>query len=145
MEIKVQLRHLRIAPRKVGLIASLVRGMSAAKAEEQLRYTKRAAGLPVLKLLLSGVANAEQQYKLNKSQLYLKSITVGDGVTLKRWMPRAQGRATPIRKRASHVVIVLSDKPLPKKGQKKVAGKVKTGKKAATTKTTKETVKSSTK
>ncbi len=141
MEIKVQLRHLRIAPRKVGLIANLVRGMSAAKAEEQLRYTKRAAGLPVLKLLLSGIANAEQQYKLNKSQLYLKSITVGDGVTLKRWMPRAQGRATPIRKRASHVVIVLSDKPLPKKGSKKV----KTGKKAAATKPAKETVKKTTK
>lgn len=119
MEIKVQLRHLRIAPRKVILIANLVRGLSAEQAEQQLRYTKRAAGLPVLKLLLSGVAGAEQQYKVKKSQLFLKSITVGDGLTLKRWMPRAQGRATPIRKRASHVVIVLTDKPLVKKTGKK--------------------------
>lgn len=118
MEVKVQLRQLRIAPRKVKLIANLVRGLSVTKAEHQLRYTKRAAGLPVLKLLMSGVAAAEQQYKVGKAQLYLKSITVGDGITLKRWMPRAQGRATPIRKRASHVVIVLTDKPVVKKTKK---------------------------
>jgi large subunit ribosomal protein L22 len=119
MEVKVKLRQLRIAPRKVKLIANLVRGLSVSKAEQQLRYTKRAAGLPVLKLLMSGVAAAEQQYKVGKAQLYLKSITVGDGITLKRWMPRAQGRATPIRKRASHVVIVLTDKPAVKKTTKK--------------------------
>lgn len=133
MEIKVQLRQLRMAPRKVGLVAKLVRGMSVAKAEHQLRYTKRAAGLPILKLLLSGVAAAEQQHKVSKDQLYLKSITVGDGLTLKRWMPRAQGRATPIRKRASHVVIVLSDKPVAKKADKKKA------KKAVSKKTTVKT------
>ena len=117
MEVKVQLRHLRVAPRKVRLVANLVRGMSAVQAEQQLSFTNKISALPILKLLRSGMANAEQQYKLDKSKLFLKMISVSDGVTLKRWQPKAMGRATPIRKRASHVVIVLSDKTVAKKGK----------------------------
>lgn len=119
METKVQLRHLRIAPRKVRLVANLVRGLSASQAETQLRYSKKLSALPVLKLLLSGVASADQQAKVGKDKLYLKSITVGDGLTLKRWQPKAMGRATPIRQRASHVVIVLTDKPAVKRTKPK--------------------------
>ncbi len=118
MEVKAQLRQLRIAPRKVRLIANLVRGMSVTQAEQQLRFTNKASALPVLKLLQSAVANAEQKFKLSKDKLHLKSITVGDGLTLKRWMPRAMGRATPIRKRSSHVIVVLSDKSVAKKKTK---------------------------
>ena len=128
MEVKAQLRQLRIAPRKVRLIANLVRGMSVTQAEQQLRFTNKASALPVLKLLQSAVANAEQKLKLTKDKLHLKSITVGDGLTLKRWMPRAMGRATPIRKRSSHVIVVLSDKSVAKKktkqNQKTVATKI---------------------
>lgn len=115
MEVKAQLRQLRISPRKVRLIANLVRGMSVTQAEQQLRFTNKASSLPILKLLQSAVANAEQHFKLSKEKLHLKSITVGDGLTLKRWQPRAMGRATPIRKRSSHVVVVLSDKSVTKK------------------------------
>ncbi|MFA6474884.1 MAG: 50S ribosomal protein L22 [Patescibacteria group bacterium] len=115
MEVKVHLRQLRIAPRKVRLVASLVRGLSVVQAEQQLRFANKAAANPILKLLLSGVANAASLHKVTKDQLYLKSISVGDGTTLKRWQPRAMGRATPIRKRASHVILVLTDKPDKKK------------------------------
>lgn len=114
MEVKAQLRQLRIAPRKVRLAVNLVRGLSVAQAERQLQFMNKASALPLLKLLRSAVANAEQN-KMNKSQLSIKSITVGDGLTLKRWQPRAMGRATPIRKRSSHVVLVLTDQPVVKK------------------------------
>ncbi|EKD79249.1 MAG: 50S ribosomal protein L22 [uncultured bacterium] len=111
MEVKAQLRQLRIAPRKVRLAVNLVRGLSVVQAEHQLQFMNKASALPLLKLLRSAVSNAEQQHKVNKSQLSIKSITVGDGLTLKRWQPRAMGRATPIRKRSSHVVLVLTDQP----------------------------------
>lgn len=119
METKAQLRQLRIAPRKVRLVVNLVRGLSVVQAEQQLQFANKASALPILKLLRSAVANAEQQAKVTKPQLFIKSITVGDGLTLKRWQPRAMGRATPIRKRSSHVVIILTDKPVIKKKLKK--------------------------
>ncbi|EKD75901.1 MAG: hypothetical protein ACD_43C00281G0010 [uncultured bacterium] len=109
MEVTAQLRQLRIAPRKVRLVVNLVRGMTVVQAERQLQFMNKASALPLLKLLRSAVANAEQ-HKLNKAQLSIKSITVGDGLTLKRWQPRAMGRATPIRKRSSHVKITLWEK-----------------------------------
>jgi large subunit ribosomal protein L22 len=110
MEVKTQLRHLRMAPRKVRLVVNAVRGLSADAAVTQLRFMKRLAAVPVRKLIESGVANAEQNNKVKSDRLWIKSIMVGDGLTLKRWKPRAMGRAVPIRKRASHVVVVLTDK-----------------------------------
>lgn len=115
MEVKTQLRHLRMAPRKVRLIVNAVRGLSADAAVTQLRFMKRLAAIPVRKLIESGIANAEQNNQVKHEKLWVQSITVGDGLTLKRWKPRAMGRAVPIRKRASHVVVVLSDKAPAKK------------------------------
>lgn len=121
MEVQAQLRHLRIAPRKVRLVVNAVRGLSVQQADTQLRFMMKASARPVRKLLQSAVANAEHNYKLRAEQLWIKSITVGDGLTLHRWQPRAMGRAVPIRKRASHVMVVLTDKAPLKKTKQKVA------------------------
>jgi large subunit ribosomal protein L22 len=109
MEIKASLRFLRMSPRKVRLIIDLIRGLSVEEADTRLRFVKKGASLPVLKLLRSAVANAEHNFKLDASTLRVKSITADGGPTLKRWMPRAQGRATPIRKRTAHINLVLTD------------------------------------
>jgi large subunit ribosomal protein L22 len=110
MPISAKLKYLRISPRKVRLVANLIRGMDAEEAKTQLKFLpKRAAG-PILKLLNSAVANAEHDFNLSKENLYISKITVDAGPSLKRWMPRAMGRATPIMKRTSHVTIVLEER-----------------------------------
>lgn len=121
MEVKAKLKHLRMSPRKVRLVAGLVRGMETNKALDQLKFANKKAAKPVEKLLSSCIANAVNNYELEKDNLFIKEIRVDDGVTLKRWMPRAHGRATPIRKRCSHVIITLSEiKESGKKKAKKV-------------------------
>jgi large subunit ribosomal protein L22 len=115
-----KLRHLRISPRKVRLVANLVRGLSVVEAEKQLKFLTKRAAKPVLKLLKSAIANAENNANLAKDSLYIAKILVDPGPTLKRWMPRAMGRATPIMKRTSHLTIVLESKePLPLKKELK--------------------------
>lgn len=114
MEIKVKLRHLRISPKKVRLVSGFINGMSVIEAEQQLKFLSKKSAKPILKLLLSGVAAAENNYKLKKDNLYIKSITVDPGVTLDRWIPRAFGRATPLRKRASHITLILAEKEVSK-------------------------------
>lgn len=109
MEVRAKLRFLRKSPKKVRLVTDLVRGMKALEAENQLRFLNKSAAKPVLKLLQSAMANAEHNFNLQKENLYIKTITADDGPTLKRWMPRAFGRATNIRKRTSHVHIVLDE------------------------------------
>lgn len=109
MEVKVSLKHLKISPRKARLVAGLVRGLDVNKAINQLRFLNKKAAHPILKLLNSAVANAVNNYDLDKNNLIIKEIRVEDGKTLKRWMPRAHGRATVIRKRMCHVYIVLSE------------------------------------
>jgi len=121
MEVKAHLRHLRIAPRKVRLVVNAIRGLSVIRAEEQLRFMNKKSAMPILKLLGSAVANAEHNYKLNREQLVIQSIAVGEAVTLKRWMPKAMGRATPIRHHGSHVQLVVSDKGV--KGKAKASAK----------------------
>lgn len=107
IESKAKLRYLRMSPRKVRLLVGLVRGMKAAKAAEQLRWSKLAAAKPVLKLLNSAIANAKNNNAAKEDTLVIKEAFVDGGPTLKRWQPRAFGRANPIRKRTSHVTIVL--------------------------------------
>lgn len=109
MEVKAKLKHLRISPRKVRLVVDVVRGMNVDKALDQLRFLNKKAAKSIEKLLNSCVANAIDRYETEKNNLYIKEIKVDEGATLKRWMPRAQGRATPIRKRTSHVIINLSE------------------------------------
>jgi len=114
--ITAKLRHLKISPRKVRLVVDLIRGLSVEQAEKQLKFLPKRAAEPVLKLLNSAVANALNDFKALKENLFIAKITVDPGPTLKRWMPRAMGRATPIKKRTSHLTIVLESKePLPAK------------------------------
>ncbi|MCC7357652.1 50S ribosomal protein L22 [Candidatus Uhrbacteria bacterium] len=118
MDVKASLRHLRMAPRKVRLIVDLIRGMKATDAETRLSFVQRDAVLPVLKLLRSAMANAEHNFKIDRSALFVKLITADGGATLKRSRPRAQGRAAPIRKRTTHINLILSDvAPIAKKAK----------------------------
>jgi large subunit ribosomal protein L22 len=109
MEVKASLKHLKIAPRKTRLVAGLVRGLEVNKAINQLKFLNKKSAHPVLKLINSAVASAVNNFDLDKNNLIIKEIRVEDGKTLKRWMPRAHGRATTIRKRMSHVYITLAE------------------------------------
>lgn len=110
MEVKAKLRHLRQSPRKVRLVADVIKGLDVQVAQNQLQFLNKRAVRPVLKLLNSSIANAENNFQLKKDNLYIKDIRVDQGPTTPRWKPRAFGRATPIKKKTSHVVIVLSEK-----------------------------------
>ena len=107
MEVHASLRHLRMAPRKVRLVVDLVRGLPVTEAETRLSFLMKDAARPVLKLLRSAMANAAHNFKLDPTTLKVATITADAGVTLKRSMPRAMGRATPIRKRTTHINLVL--------------------------------------
>lgn len=107
-----------MSPRKVRLVIDAIRGLSVDEAMTRLSFIPKAASEPVKKLLESAVANAEHNFKLKRTDLYVKAVSADGGPTLKRWQPRAFGRAAPIRKRTSHVQIVLapiSEKPADKK------------------------------
>ena len=100
-------RYIRISSRKVKIVIDLIRGKSVKEAEAILRYTPKAATEPVLKLLNSAVANAENNLELNRDDLYVAEVYANQGATLMRYRPRAHGRASRIRKRTSHITIVL--------------------------------------
>lgn len=103
-----QLNYLHIAPRKVRQIADLVRKLPVKEAEAQLMLNPQRACVYVLKLLRSAIANAQNQ-KMDKSRLFISKIIVNQGPMLKRSLPRAMGRATPLQKKMSHVLIVLEE------------------------------------
>lgn len=110
-----------MAPRKIRLVAGLVRGKSVVDAETQLLYMQKAAAGIVLKTLKSAIANAVDQYDASPEALLIDRIMVNAGSTLKRWRPRAFGRAAPIHKRSAHITIALqSTKPLQRKEREKL-------------------------
>lgn len=109
MQVKASLNNLRIAPRKVRLLADLVRGLEVNKALDQIAFSYKKSAEPVAKLIKSAIANAIHNYDLDKNNLFIKEIRVDEGKTLKRWMPKAHGRATPIRKRSSHITLILGE------------------------------------
>lgn len=109
VEVKAQLKYLRISPRKARLLADLVRGMGLREAEAQIKYSAKKFALPLLKLLKSAESNARHDFRLEPENLCIKKITVDEGPVLKRYTPRARGRATTIRRRTSHVNVVLSE------------------------------------
>ncbi|MCK5490398.1 MAG: 50S ribosomal protein L22 [Candidatus Pacebacteria bacterium] len=109
MEVKAHLRNLRISSRKVRLVVNLIRNMSINDARIQLSFLNKKSAEPVLKLLNSAVANASNNFNINENSLYISSIFVNDGMVLKRWIPRAMGRASAIRKRSSHITIILDE------------------------------------
>jgi large subunit ribosomal protein L22 len=109
MEVTAKLRYLRIAPRKVRLVADLIRGKTVGKAKSILKFTTKRAALPLLKLLDSAISNAKNNFRLSSDNLYIKKITVDEGPKYKRWMPRARGQAYEIQKKTSHITIVLDE------------------------------------
>lgn len=111
MDVKASARFIRMSPRKVRLVANLVRGLDVSLAAAQLGFYQKEAARPILKLLRSAVANAEHNNKLSRDRLFIKTITVDGGPTIKRFRPRAHGRAAPIRKRTSHINIILAERP----------------------------------
>lgn len=108
MEIKSQLNYLRISPRKVRLAANMIKGLSVQRAELEMRHLFKRASLPILKLLRSALASAKHNFQLDGKGLYVKNILVNEGPALKRFRPRAFGRAAMIRKRSSHLTLILS-------------------------------------
>jgi large subunit ribosomal protein L22 len=109
---RAQVRFARVSAYKVREVLDLVRGLPVDRADEVLQFTERMAVVPILrKLLASAVANAEHNDQLDSSTLYVSACYADEGPTLKRWRPRARGRATRIRKRTSHVTIIVSPMP----------------------------------
>ncbi|MCT8136438.1 50S ribosomal protein L22 [Anaerobacillus sp. CMMVII] len=110
MQAKAVAKQVRIAPRKVRLVVDLIRGKQVGEAVAILRHTPKAASPVVEKLLNSAIANAEHNYEMDVNKLVVSEVFVDEGVTLKRFRPRAMGRASRINKRASHITIVVSEK-----------------------------------
>ncbi|PIP25095.1 MAG: 50S ribosomal protein L22 [Candidatus Nealsonbacteria bacterium CG23_combo_of_CG06-09_8_20_14_all_36_12] len=109
MVVTVKLNYLRIAPRKVRLVADLIRGKSIEEAQTILNFTTKKAAPVLSKLLKSAVANARNNFQLEEINLYIQKITVNEGPKLKRWRARARGTAYPIQKKTSHITIILGE------------------------------------
>jgi large subunit ribosomal protein L22 len=101
---------VRITPRKVNQVLELIRGHAVESAQTTLEFTPKAGARIVQKVLKSAVANALHVGKVRMEDLYVKEAVAGAGPTLKRWLPRAQGRATPILKRTSHITVKVATK-----------------------------------
>ena len=109
MEAKAHLRYVRISPRKIQIVCDLIRGKSVAQATAILMNTPKAASEPLLKLLKSAASNAENNHQMDPEKLYVSACYANPGPIIKRIMPRAQGRATKIHKRTSHVTVILAE------------------------------------
>ncbi len=109
MDVRAKARYVRISPRKVRLVLDAVRNLHPEKAVIHLSLMPQKSARPVRKLIESAIANAENNFKLKKADLKIKSLVADEGPTIKRWRPRAFGRAAMIRKRTSHISVVLSD------------------------------------
>jgi ribosomal protein L22 len=106
--VNARARFVRVAPRKARLIADQVRGLPLADAQTLLRFSPRSAAQDIAKLINSAAANAENNHDLIADELVVKDISVDEGPTLKRYRPRALGRATRINKRTSHIKVALT-------------------------------------
>ncbi len=109
MEAKAVAKYMHVSPRKVRIVAKNIKGLTVENALSQLKYTPKKAAVILLKVLNSALANAEQNSQIDVDTLYVKNIYVDEGPTAKRWRPRAMGRATRIRKRTSHVTVILDE------------------------------------
>ncbi len=110
MESKAVLKYIRVSPRKARLVIDLIRGRGVENALGTLEFSTKAVSAPISKLLRSAIANAENNMNLDVDKLYVKKAFVDVGPTLKRMRPRAMGRGNAIRKRMSHITIVLDEK-----------------------------------
>jgi large subunit ribosomal protein L22 len=109
MRVRAQAKYIRQSPYKVRRVLDLVRGLPVEEARHVLSFTDRRAAGTVRKVLDSAVANAEHNHALDADELFIAQAYADEGPTLKRWRPRARGRATRIRKRTSHITIVVSE------------------------------------
>lgn len=109
-QTRARVKYIRIAPRKVRLVVDLIRGKAVGEALAILRLTPRGASPVVEKVLKSAVANAQNNHNMDVNRLFVKEISVDPGPTLKRFHPRAQGRAYSIMKRTSHITVVVAEK-----------------------------------
>ncbi|MBI2439096.1 MAG: 50S ribosomal protein L22 [Candidatus Moranbacteria bacterium] len=110
MKVYATLNNLRIAPRKVRLVTHMLVGVDAREALAQLDRQAKRSSKPIQTLLKSALANATNNFGLDESNLYIFEVCVGDGLRLKRWLPKAFGRATPLLRRGSNVTVVLEEK-----------------------------------
>ncbi|BAC12080.1 50S ribosomal protein L22 [Oceanobacillus iheyensis] len=110
MQAKAVAKSVRIAPRKVRLVVDLIRGKEVGEAIAILNHTQRGASPVVEKVLKSAIANAEHNYEMDADSLVISEAFVNEGATLKRFRPRAQGRASRINKRTSHITVVVTEK-----------------------------------
>ena len=109
MTARAQAKYIRQSPYKVRRVLDLVRGLPVDEARVVLEFTNRKAAGTVIKVLDSAVANAEHNFALDADELVVAEAYADEGPTLKRWRPRARGRATKIRKRTSHITIVVAE------------------------------------
>jgi large subunit ribosomal protein L22 len=109
--VRATAKFVRVSPRKARLVADLVRGKSVPEARAILAFATRDAAVPVRKVLESAAANADHNHGMRSDELVLAHVTVDPGPTIKRYRPRAMGRATPIMKRTSHITIGLAESP----------------------------------
>ena len=141
MKVTATLSNVHVSPRKARLVAGLVRGLGVAEARVQLQKSVKKMSDPLAKLLESAVANAENNFSLDKKNLRVVRIDVNEGQKLKRFMPRAQGRATPIWRRLSHVTIVLEGELIEKTTRRASRKKVSTPAEEVSKQDTKKTTK----
>jgi len=109
--VRAKARYVRTSPRKARVVADQIRGLDVERAIALLEFSPRGAAVPILKLVRSAAANAENNNDLDAEEMRIDSITVDEGPTLRRYRPRARGRATRIEKRSCHVNIALT--PIP--------------------------------
>ncbi len=110
MQARAVARYVRVSPRKARQVVDLIRGKSVGEALNVLRFVPRAAATPVEKVVRSAMANAENNYDMNPDELYISQIYVDEGPTMKRIRPRARGMADRIRKRTSHITVILAER-----------------------------------
>lgn len=124
MEVKAKGKYLKMSSKKMRLVADLVRGMDLKESLDYLSFSPHKAARFINKVLNSALANAEHDFDLKKENLFIKEIFVNQGPTLKRWRPRAFGRAGQIRKRSSHLEIILGER-IPSSETKPIKTKIK--------------------
>jgi large subunit ribosomal protein L22 len=109
MQVKAQVKYLRMSPKKLRLIADVIRGMKVEEALNSLLFVNKLAKKPVIKLINSAVSNAVNNFNLKKENLFIKEVKVDMAGMLKRWQFKAHGRATPLRKRNAHILLILEE------------------------------------
>lgn len=120
-EVRASARRIHISPRKARLVVDVLRDLTVGQALEQLQFLTGKAVKPIRKLVDSAVANASHNFQIDADQLFIKSFTVDGAEVFTRFRPRAQGRAFPVRKRTSHLNLILGVRPGVVKSKKKVA------------------------